>query len=217
MPATISVTRSAAAAMRWFTAPSRSRKRSPISVGGCTPSPTSLETTTSETPPLAQDGGELVGRLPGWPRRRRPRSRRLATQTVRQSTTIRSSCGARRRQAPTRSSGSSTVSQSAGPLRPMPRDAVPPCRRRAARAVATKADAGRTRRGQGDGVAALAAARAAENEMRLCSDVPRVLPRRPVWVTAPGQVSWLSDRPTPRAFPARLRPVADRGFRPRLQ
>src|SRR5215510_13447450 len=26
--------------------------------------------------------------------------------------------------------------------------------------------------------------------------------RRPVRVTAPGQVSWLSDRPTPHAFPA---------------
>src|SRR5712692_7217533 len=30
----------------------------------------------------------------------------------------------------------------------------------------------------------------------------RVLPRRPVGVRAPGQVSWLSDHPTPRAFPA---------------
>src|SRR5947199_333519 len=44
----------------------------------------------------------------------------------------------------------------------------------------------------------------------------RVLPRRPVCWCAPGQVSWLSDRPTPRAFPA-SRPVALRGFRPRLQ
>src|SRR5256886_6907651 len=35
----------------------------------------------------------------------------------------------------------------------------------------------------------------------------RVLPRRPVYWCAPGQVSWLSDRPTPRAFPA-SRPVA---------
>ena len=34
-----------------------------------------------------------------------------------------------------------------------------------------------------------------------------VLPRRPVWVVAEsGQVSWLSDRPTPRAFPIRLAP-----------
>src|SRR5262245_55275848 len=30
---------------------------------------------------------------------------------------------------------------------------------------------------------------------------------------APGQVSWLSDRPTPRAFPA-SRPVASAGFVP---
>src|SRR5438094_5028014 len=30
----------------------------------------------------------------------------------------------------------------------------------------------------------------------------QVLPRGPVGVRAPGQVSWLSDRPTPRAFPA---------------
>src|SRR5712692_1872789 len=30
----------------------------------------------------------------------------------------------------------------------------------------------------------------------------QVLPRRPVGGRAPGQVSWLSDRPTPRAFPA---------------
>src|SRR2546428_1857288 len=35
----------------------------------------------------------------------------------------------------------------------------------------------------------------------------RVLPRRPVYWCAPGQVSWLSDRPPPRAFPA-SRPVA---------
>src|SRR5439155_19946815 len=41
----------------------------------------------------------------------------------------------------------------------------------------------------------------------------RVLPRRPVSRCAPGQVSWLSDRPTPRAFPAR-RPVAFAGFVP---
>src|SRR5262245_65566740 len=32
----------------------------------------------------------------------------------------------------------------------------------------------------------------------------RLLPRRPVLGSAPGQVSWLSDRPTPRAFPTRL-------------
>src|SRR5437762_13453097 len=42
---------------------------------------------------------------------------------------------------------------------------------------------------------------------------PRVLPRRPVSRCAPGQVSWLSDRPTPRAFPAG-RPVAFAGFVP---
>src|SRR5712692_8792701 len=37
--------------------------------------------------------------------------------------------------------------------------------------------------------------------------VTRVLPRRPVWERrAFGQVSWLSDRPTPHAFPARLLP-----------
>src|SRR3989442_4482452 len=30
----------------------------------------------------------------------------------------------------------------------------------------------------------------------------QVLPRGPVEVRAPGQVSWVSDRPTPRAFPA---------------
>src|SRR5439155_1819101 len=33
------------------------------------------------------------------------------------------------------------------------------------------------------------------------------------WWCAPGQVSWLSDRPTPRAFPA-SRPVAFAGFVP---
>src|SRR5947207_2924657 len=42
---------------------------------------------------------------------------------------------------------------------------------------------------------------------------PRILPRRPVSRCAPGQVSWLSDRPTPRAFPGR-RPVAFAGFVP---
>jgi len=35
-------------------------------------------------------------------------------------------------------------------------------------------------------------------------------------MTAPGQVSWLSDLPTPRAFPAFLA-SGPRGFRPRLQ
>src|SRR5256885_15489886 len=45
------------------------------------------------------------------------------------------------------------------------------------------------------------------------ANVPQVLPRRPVVECAPGQVSWLSDRPTPRAFPA-SRPVALAGFVP---
>src|SRR5260370_39867903 len=45
------------------------------------------------------------------------------------------------------------------------------------------------------------------------ANVPQVLPRRPVVGCAPEQVSWLSDRPTPRAFPA-SRPVALAGFVP---
>src|SRR6267378_2954025 len=64
----------------------------------------------------------------------------------------------------------------------------------------------------GDGEAALAAAGSAENEERWRQD-SRVLPRRPVPRCVPGQVSWLSDRPTPRAFPA-SRPVAFAGFVP---
>src|SRR6266508_399699 len=40
-----------------------------------------------------------------------------------------------------------------------------------------------------------------------CVAVTRVLPRRPVLgMRASGQVSWLSDRSTPHAFPARLHP-----------
>src|SRR5215469_1170391 len=35
-----------------------------------------------------------------------------------------------------------------------------------------------------------------------CKAVTRVLPRRPVGMPASGQVSWLSDRPTPHTFPA---------------
>src|SRR5260370_19771769 len=45
------------------------------------------------------------------------------------------------------------------------------------------------------------------------ANVPQVLPRRPVVGCAPEQVSWLSDRPTPRTFPA-SRPVAPAGFVP---
>src|SRR5215467_8489729 len=52
-----------------------------------------------------------------------------------------------------------------------------------------------------------------EPRLSLRSDIVRVLPRRPGEVHAPGQVSWLSDRPTPRAFPA-SRPVALAGFVP---
>src|SRR6185295_4196346 len=39
-----------------------------------------------------------------------------------------------------------------------------------------------------------------------CTAVTSVLPRGPAWVAAAGQVSWLSERPTPRAFPIRLGP-----------
>src|SRR5512143_2147714 len=39
-----------------------------------------------------------------------------------------------------------------------------------------------------------------------CTTVTRVLPRRPVRGGSVGQVSWLSDRPTPRTFPIRLVP-----------
>src|SRR5262245_55077688 len=52
-----------------------------------------------------------------------------------------------------------------------------------------------------------------EPRLSLRSDIVRVLPRRPGEVHAPGQVSWLSDRPTPRAFPA-SRPVTLAGFVP---
>src|SRR5215475_6801536 len=52
-----------------------------------------------------------------------------------------------------------------------------------------------------------------EPRLSLRSDIVRVLPRRPGNVRAPGQVSWLSDRPTPRAFPA-SRPVTLAGFVP---
>src|SRR5215470_4067085 len=52
-----------------------------------------------------------------------------------------------------------------------------------------------------------------EPRLSLCSDIVQVLPRRPGEVHAPGQVSWLSDRPTPRAFPA-SRPVTLAGFVP---
>src|SRR5215510_5382563 len=52
-----------------------------------------------------------------------------------------------------------------------------------------------------------------EPRLSLRSDIVRVLPRRPGEVRAPGQVSWLSDRPTPRAFPA-SRPVTLAGFVP---
>src|SRR5215510_4160842 len=38
---------------------------------------------------------------------------------------------------------------------------------------------------------------------RRWTKLTRVLQRRPVDVVADGQVSWLSDRPTPHAFPAR--------------
>src|SRR5207302_8313587 len=44
--------------------------------------------------------------------------------------------------------------------------------------------------------------------------IARTLPRRPVETRASGQVSWLSDRPTPRAFPAGRRPVALGAFVP---
>src|SRR5499425_3215818 len=54
---------------------------------------------------------------------------------------------------------------------------------------------------------------ALEPRLSLCSDIVRVLPRRLGEVHAPGQVSWLSDRPTPRAFPT-SRPVALAGFVP---
>ena len=40
-----------AAATRWFTRPRRSRKRSPSAVAGCTPKPTSLETSRSSARP----------------------------------------------------------------------------------------------------------------------------------------------------------------------
>src|SRR5262245_47838921 len=52
-----------------------------------------------------------------------------------------------------------------------------------------------------DGVAALAAARAADHEER-CDHLPAP-PAKTGCGSAPGQVSWLSDRPTPRAFPTR--------------
>src|SRR5512144_2771162 len=39
-----------------------------------------------------------------------------------------------------------------------------------------------------------------------CTTVARVLPRRPVRGGGVGQVSWLSDRPTSRAFPIRIVP-----------
>src|SRR5262244_3818836 len=52
-----------------------------------------------------------------------------------------------------------------------------------------------------------------EPRLSLRSDIVRVLPRRPGEVHAPRQVSWLSDRPTPRAFPA-SRPVTLAGFVP---
>src|SRR5689334_9530135 len=49
--------------------------------------------------------------------------------------------------------------------------------------------------------------RAPPRTRRECgATVTRVLPRRPVRSGGVGQVSWLSDRPTPRPFPVRLVP-----------
>ncbi len=48
---------------------------------------------------------------------------------------------------------------------------------------------------------------AAGCEIGVTHESHRVLPRRPVQVVqASGQVSWLSDRPTPHAFPVRPYP-----------
>ena len=215
IPATIKVTRSAAAATRWLTCPRRSRKRRPSAVGGCTPSPTSLEIRTMAarrslmTPAISSPPARMA-----WSEC--PPSIRLATQRVRQSTITRSALTPARRQAVGRSMGSSSVDQSGGALRAVPRDAG--------------GEVGVARLGGGDerdaaapgpteleGVAALSAARAAQDEMgqrwrestrSIRHDHPDPPAKTGMRLPEVGSVSWLSDRPTPHAFPAAAPPAS---------
>ena len=181
MPATISVTRSAAAAMRWFTAPSRSRKRSPIAVGGWTPSPTSLETTTSETRRSPRTRGELVGRR---------QDGRVVVAPVQEvgdpeREAVDDDQVEPRRQATAGAGEVERLLDGEPVARAAPRGAGrcgAACRRRAVWAVATKrgatADAERPR-----ATAYRLLPLRAPPRMRCdwCSDDPQVLPRRPVW------------------------------------
>ena len=180
MPATMSVTRSAAAAMRWFTSaeqvaePEADLRRRMHALAD-------LVGDDDERDARARPGRRRARRrLTGWPRRRRPRSRRLATQTVRQSTTIRSSCGTRRRQAPRRRAAPRRSSHSPG------RSAR--CRAMRVAHVAVGGPGGGDESG-----AARIAERPRATAYRLlplrapprmrcdwCSDDPQVLPRRPV-------------------------------------
>src|SRR6266542_6913284 len=208
MPATLRVTRSAAAASRWLTPPSTSWNCKPRSVGGWTPAPTSFDTMMSElrrehAKPASASAAARIFSAPS------PRRRRFDTQSVTQSRTMRSTRSPRLRHAAVTSYGSSTVGQFLG------RSAWWRAMRRAispspAWAVARKP----VRAPQGDTAARRRASRLLplRTPPRMKSDwwrldwsagLTQVLPRRPVGVQAPGQVSWLSDRPTPRAFPAR--------------
>src|SRR5260370_19426772 len=207
-PATISTTRSAAAAMRWLTKPSRSRKRRPSSVAGWTPSPTSLETSVTSAGWSASSAPSPAACLRMWSSGS-PRSRRLATHTVRQSTTTASASVHASRSRGTRSYGSSSVRQ--GPGRSARwrslRWAMSPSRAWAVATNVTRA------RGRWQSTAKRLLPLRAPPRTGAVDATPGAPREDRVEKCARGQVSWLSDRPTPRAFPA-SRPVALAGFVP---
>ena len=218
-PATIRVTRSAAAATRWLTRPRRSRKRPSDSVGGMH---------ARARPRWRRDAGRRRARR-GERRRGRRRAARIAAsssprehqvgdperEAVDDDQVMRGGQRVGRRR--TRSSGSSTRGPAGRALGAVTRDARGHVARRAAR---------RWRRRRRAARAAQPARRAkrllplrAPPRMRCdeCTTVTRSSREDRREVAASGQVSWLSDRPTPRAFPAATPASGLRGFRPRLQ
>ena len=178
MPATISVTPSTAAAMRWFTEPSRSRNLRPIVRRRMHPFADFVRDEHERDQPLVREGREIVSG---------PKDRVVIAPTVQEvrdpdrqavdddQVDLSGEAAAGGRQI-ARLLDRDPVPRA---LRPVPGDAISHLAVDAA-GRGDEADAPGCRAAEGDGVPTLAAPGASKDEMRLAQRRPQVLPRRPV-------------------------------------